>query len=173
MARSIIRVFAVAVLLLPLLALVVQARPLTRRAFVTAYPKTAGTRLDACVTCHSADGTSLNAYGSALAKSGAAFQPIERLDSDGDGVSNRLEIQALAFPGDAKDRPAAKRDSAAADSARRRPGPGALRPDSTARDSIGGRPDSLPPRPDSLPRPPARPDSGGARPDTLKPPNHG
>jgi hypothetical protein len=169
------RVSAVAVLLLPLLVLVVQARPLTRRAFVAAYPKTAGTRLDACVTCHRADGTSLNPYGSALAKSGAAFQPIERLDSDGDGVSNRLEILALAFPGDAKDRPAAKRDSAAADSARKRPGlPGTLRPDSTARDTIGVRPDSLPaPRPDSLPRPPARPDSGGARPDTLRPPNHG
>lgn len=184
MARFTLRVFAVAVLLLPLLALVVQARPLTRRAFVAAYPKTAGTRLDACVTCHSADGLSLNAYGAALAKSGVNFQAIERLDSDADGVSNRLEILGLAFPGDAKDRPGAKadsargarRDSAATDTARRqRPrNPGALRPDSTARDSIGGRPDSLPPpRPDSLPRPPARPDSGGARPDTLKPPNHG
>lgn len=183
MARSIIRVGAVAVLLLPLLALVVQARPLTRRAFVVAYPKTAGTRLDACVTCHTPDGASLNAYGGALAKSGVSFQAVERLDSDADGISNRLEILGLAFPGDAKDRPGAKadsaggakRDSAAAGGARRPrpPGAGALRPDSTARDSIGGRPDSLPPRPDSLPRPPARPDSGGARPDTLKPPNHG
>lgn len=154
MIRPIARSLAVAALLLLVFALVAQARPRTKREFVTAYPKTAGTRLDACITCHTSGGTALNPYGAALKRATVSFQAVEKLDSDGDGIANKVEIDALSFPGDAKDRPGARRDSSS------------VHPDSTARDSTGARPDTLQ-------RPHVRPDSGSARPDTLKPPKNG
>src|SRR5689334_4305597 len=127
MIRPIARSLAVAALLLFAFALVAQARPRIKREFVAAYPKTGGTRLDACVTCHSPDGNTLNAYGAAVKKATVSFQAVEKLDSDGDGFTNRAEIDALSFPGDPKDRPGAKRDSVA------------VRPDSVRIDSTGSR----------------------------------
>lgn len=137
MIRPVVRILAIASLFVAL-ALVAQARPRIKRDFVTAYPRTQGTRLDACVTCHSADLSALNPYGLAVRRGGFSFAAIEREDSDADGVANRKEIDLLSFPGDAKDRPGARRDSAAADSTARR--------DSTA----------------------AKPDTSAARPDTLR-----
>lgn len=59
---------------------------------------TAGTRLNSCKVCHTSPPT-LNPYGQAFAKSGFNFAAIERLDSDGDGISNIKEIRARRFPG--------------------------------------------------------------------------
>ena len=92
MLRPIARTLSVAALLLLILALVAQARPRTRREFVATYPKTQGTRLDACVTCHTPDGGSLNPYGAAVRKAMLNFTAVEKLDSDGDGIANRAEM---------------------------------------------------------------------------------
>jgi hypothetical protein len=141
--RPIVRSAAIAVCLAALFAFSAQARPPLRRVFVTQYPKASGTRLDACASCHAA-GTALNPYGAAVKKASFKLLAIEKLDADGDGFSNRAEIDALTFPGDAKDRPAAKRggkrDSTAADSGKARRGErdsSAAPPDSgAARDSV-------------------------------------
>jgi hypothetical protein len=101
------------------LALGAQAKARNKRQFVEAYPKTKATRLDDCTVCHDGAPPALNPYGLAVQKANMAFKSIEKLDSDKDGASNLAEIAALTFPGDAKDRPGAKRDSAAADSAKR------------------------------------------------------
>jgi len=114
-------------------------------AFVNAYPRTVGTRLDDCQTCHRggvftetrsgrtttknpcdychlvqhpAPGlagpapadfhATLNAYGLAYLAAGrsvAALRRIDRLDSDGDGARNGVEIAALRYPGDSTSRP--------------------------------------------------------------------
>ena len=130
-----------AVLLLAALALTVQARPRTKREFLAAYPRTQGTRLDACVTCHAPPTSqlpsALNPYGLAVRKASFNFVAVEKEDSDADGVSNRKEIDLLSFPGDSSDRPGARRDSSAADST--------ARSDSTTakRDTTAARPDTL------------------------------
>ncbi|MGE5189381.1 MAG: Ig-like domain-containing protein, partial [Gemmatimonadota bacterium] len=73
---------------------------------------TSGTKLDDCITCHTSQGTSTwNPYGLALQSrigSGiaAALAAVEPLDSDGDGYTNIVEINARKFPGDAADFPA-------------------------------------------------------------------
>jgi len=139
MLRPATRILGLAALLLLLAALVAQARPRTRREFGAAYPRIKGTRLDACVTCHVSPASqlpsALNPYGAALRKASSNFTVIEKQDSDADGFSNRKEIDLLSFPGDASDRPGARRDSVAAD--------GPARRDSTARDTSGARPDTL------------------------------
>lgn len=138
MIRPAVRILA-ALMVLAALALAAQARPRTKRAFVAAYPRANGTRLDACVTCHSADLAALNPYGVALRKASFNFAGIEKEDSDADGFANRTEIDLRSFPGDAKDRPGARRDSSAADS--------------TARsDSTAAKPDTSTVRPDTLKR---------------------
>ncbi len=51
----------------------------------------------------------MNPYGAdynAAGRKVAAFGPIEGRDSDGDGYTNRQEINALSYPGDATDDPA-------------------------------------------------------------------
>lgn len=72
--------------------------------------------LGSCQWCHykygydasgSIDDT-LNPYGMAYNTSGrspSAVRSIENLDSDGDGYSNRIEIDGLRFPGDPNDNP--------------------------------------------------------------------
>lgn len=73
---------------------------------------TANTVLDDCNTCHGSGGTStFNAYGSALRSNissgiAAALTAVEPLDSDRDGYTNLVEIQARTQPGDASDFPA-------------------------------------------------------------------
>jgi hypothetical protein len=101
--------------------------------FLAVYPQTAGTKLDSCATCHTGGqgtksavgscqwchmtygydasgniGDTLNSYGLAYFANGrseAALQAIEGMDSDGDGYSNLTEINALRYPGNAKDDP--------------------------------------------------------------------
>lgn len=74
---------------------------------------TSGTRLDTCNTCHGGSTSTFNPYGDAVAGRlvagrtiDQAFADVEPIDSDGDGFANLAEIQALAFPGDAADKPA-------------------------------------------------------------------
>jgi hypothetical protein len=73
-------------------------------SFNTQYG-TASTRLNSCTLCHPSV-PSLNAYGTAYAGAGHGFAAIESADSDGDGFTNIAEIRALAFPGNAADKPA-------------------------------------------------------------------
>jgi hypothetical protein len=71
---------------------------------VTQYPELDGTRLDSCDLCHiSTDPVELNPYGQDYLASGRTMQAlvdIEPVDSDGDGVTNDLEIGVLVQPGD-------------------------------------------------------------------------
>ena len=75
--------------------------------FKTRYAA-AGTRLDACATCHGSGG-SLNPYGldyKIAGKNEAALAAIEESDSDGDGWPNLVEIASRFFPGRDDDHPA-------------------------------------------------------------------
>jgi hypothetical protein len=75
---------------------------------VQTYPIMDGTRLETCAFCHAASIPNLNPYGMAYRDNGrdaGALQQIENLDSDGDGFSNIVEINALTFPGDPQDKP--------------------------------------------------------------------
>jgi len=74
------------------------------------YPALVGTRLDTCSICHTSSIPGLNPYGAAYRSNGrstAALTAIEGQDSDRDGFTNIQEINALKFPGDPNDRPAA------------------------------------------------------------------
>ncbi len=78
--------------------------------FETAYPAAAGSRIDACIICHTnadpnTQGTARNGYGLAYRNAGHSFTPIEGADSDGDGFTNLAEIAARTFPGNAADKP--------------------------------------------------------------------
>jgi hypothetical protein len=90
-----------------LLAQQVMARPSYLSTFEKTYPAAAGSRIDACNLCHNspAGGDARNSYGLSYASSGHSFSAIENTDSDGDGWTNIQEIQALTFPGDAKEHP--------------------------------------------------------------------
>jgi len=75
---------------------------------------TAGTVLDTCRLCHSSASpgtTDLNPYGTAFRNSGHNFVTIEPLDSDGDGFSNIVEINARSFPGDPSSTPTTPSDT--------------------------------------------------------------
>lgn len=73
-------------------------------AFRSEYPAAAGSRIDTCSLCHSAV-PQRNSYGDAYDSANRQFASIEGLDSDGDGVPNLAEIEALTFPGDSADVP--------------------------------------------------------------------
>ncbi|MEW6381951.1 MAG: GEGP motif-containing diheme protein [bacterium] len=75
--------------------------------------------LGSCQWCHYSYGydgsgnilTTINAYGKAYHDAGrnaAAVKAIENIDSDGDGFTNKEEIEASRFPGDAGDDPTKK-----------------------------------------------------------------
>lgn len=67
---------------------------------------TAATVLNTCNLCHVAAGPpSTNPYGSDFAVSGYNFTTIEPLDSDGDGYTNIVEINARTFPGNPASHP--------------------------------------------------------------------
>jgi len=87
-----------------------------QKAFVTKYPD-AKASLGKCTTCHvkplpKKEDHENNAYGKDLLakavvdpkaeKKTFAFEKIENLDSDGDGVKNIDEIKAGTNPGDPK-----------------------------------------------------------------------
>ena len=70
---------------------------------------TSGTALNSCTLCHtgSPSNNNLNSYANDYVANGYNFAAIENLDSDGDGFSNIVEINARTFPGDPASRPAA------------------------------------------------------------------
>jgi len=144
MRTPLVRFGALTIVLL-LLALVAQASPRYRRAFLAKYPKAENTRLGECTTCHQAAPPALNPYGAAFKAAHYTFDDLEKLDSDKDGVTNLAEIKALTLPGDPSDKPGAKKvgpakpDStrgAHADSTHARIAPN----DSTATDSSANAP---------------------------------
>jgi hypothetical protein len=61
-----------------------------------------------CNVCHPnyPSSTSRNSYGTAFASNGRNYAAIANLDSDGDGFTNIVEINAGKFPGDATSKPA-------------------------------------------------------------------
>jgi hypothetical protein len=78
-------------------------------SFTNAYPAANGSRIDNCLICHiNADpdvNSTRNSYGIAWKNAGKNFATIENLDSDGDGVANKVEIDSLTYPGNAADVP--------------------------------------------------------------------
>jgi hypothetical protein len=82
-----------------------------RTAFRAAYPAAVGTRIDSCVLCHPSGTGPRNSFGSDFASSSIGNRTfnaaLANRDSDGDGSTNLAEINALTFPGDAADKPAA------------------------------------------------------------------
>ena len=76
-------------------------------SFNTTYG-TSSTALNTCNLCHPGGNTStFTSYANDYAANGHNFKTIESLDSDKDGATNLVEIQARTFPGDAKSKPAA------------------------------------------------------------------
>ncbi len=84
--------------------------------FTVKYPFTAGTRIDSCDLCHipglPQTIANRNAYGFDFGNQtlrftdpNQSFVNIELNDSDGDGFTNIVEINALTFPGNASDQP--------------------------------------------------------------------
>jgi hypothetical protein len=67
---------------------------------------TAGTTIGACSVCHTT-APACNSYGNAFKSNAHNYATIEPLDSDGDGFTNIVEINAKAFPGNASNNPAA------------------------------------------------------------------
>jgi len=74
-------------------------------SFNTRYG-TVGTVLDTCKVCHTVT-PALNSYGTAFKNNARNYATIEPLDSDGEGFTNLVEINARTFPGDAASKPAA------------------------------------------------------------------
>jgi len=69
--------------------------------YLTTFNNTYGTsttKLNTCSLCHPTV-PSLNPYGNAYKNNGRNYQTIEPLDSDGDGFTNMVEINARTFPG--------------------------------------------------------------------------
>ncbi|RME84283.1 MAG: hypothetical protein D6775_05930, partial [Caldilineae bacterium] len=83
----------------------VQAKSNYLTAFRSTYPGISGSQLDSCAVCHTSI-PARNAFGADYKSHGHSFVAIEQLDSDGDGYSNIVEIQALTFPGDPASHPA-------------------------------------------------------------------
>ena len=86
-----------------LAALSANATPKVLRAFNTRYPA-ARDSLGRCATCHG-DLPALNLYGGAIKKATLDLALTDSLDSDGDGATNRTEIDSLTAPGDSSSKP--------------------------------------------------------------------
>lgn len=98
-----------------LLTAVAFALPNDAATFKQLYAPNDGTALAtaACLVCHAKMPPSkdLNPYGADLARQGktraaAAFNAIEKVDSDKDGFTNIQEIAAGTLPGDPASKPA-------------------------------------------------------------------
>jgi hypothetical protein len=75
--------------------------------FNSAYPGSPLAGSGNCAVCHTSI-PSVNSYGSDFKNHGknqAALTAIESLDSDGDGSTNKVEIDAGAYPGDSRSHP--------------------------------------------------------------------
>ena len=68
-------------------------------AFVSQYPKSSLATNSNCVVCHTSPPT-LNPYGSDFKKKKFNFVAIESMDSDGDKIPNRTELDNGTYPGD-------------------------------------------------------------------------
>lgn len=102
---------------LALLAVAIAAAPLAaqaRSSFLSTFNSTYGTSntaLDTCNLCHPSGTSSFNAYANDLRAANiasnvsSALRAVENLDSDGDGATNLVEINALTFPGDPRSVP--------------------------------------------------------------------
>ncbi|MDA8082355.1 MAG: thrombospondin type 3 repeat-containing protein [Nitrospiraceae bacterium] len=90
------------------------ALPAYFSSFTSTYPSS-GTVAFGCGICHlnAQSPGPRNPYGTAYAGAGHAFAPIENLDSDGDGFTNIVEINAGTNPGDAASHPAPAGDTTA------------------------------------------------------------
>lgn len=84
-----------------------QAKSSYLAAFVSTYPAAAGSKLESCTLCHTANIPDMNSYGSDYRRLGHNFAAIEALDSDSDGATNLAEITARTWPGDPADKPGA------------------------------------------------------------------
>lgn len=85
----------------------VTAWPDYKTAFETTYTTAVGSKIDSCLLCHNSQyGGSRNTYGQDYDNNGLSFSAIETMDSDSDGFTNIVEINAKTFPGDAADMPA-------------------------------------------------------------------
>ena len=74
-------------------------------SFTSAYPSSA-TESFSCSICHVPAGPSArNLYGAAWASASKNFKNIESQDSDGDGATNIVEINAGTNPGDPGSKP--------------------------------------------------------------------
>ncbi len=81
--------------------------------YLAAFNALYGTALTdkySCQVCHTTP-PALNPYGNDYLNSGHNFSAIEFLDSDGDGFTNIVEINAGTNPGDAASHPAAVADT--------------------------------------------------------------
>ncbi|MEW5746594.1 MAG: choice-of-anchor D domain-containing protein [Nitrospirota bacterium] len=79
-----------------------------KSSYMTTFNTTYGisnTVLNTCSVCHTA-APALNPYGTAFKNSGHVYSTIEPLDSDGDGFTTIVEINARTFPGDPASKPA-------------------------------------------------------------------
>ncbi len=84
-----------------------QAKSNFMAAFAEAYSAAASAKLNDCQLCHTAGSVSaLNDYGRDFQSHGHSLQAIEAVDSDGDGWSNIVEINAATWPGALADHPA-------------------------------------------------------------------
>lgn len=79
------------------------AKPGYMTKFKTAYPATK--TLHSCVTCHNPD-YSRNDYGKDFGNNNHDLKAIEGFDSDADGFTNIVEINAGTFPGNRDSHPA-------------------------------------------------------------------
>jgi hypothetical protein len=91
------------------------AVPSYATSFKSTYPSsplsslstTSGVAGNLCTLCHGTSGGSRNPYGSAYSSNGHSFTAIQNLDSDNDGFTNLVEINAGTFPGTSASKPAA------------------------------------------------------------------
>ena len=87
------------------------------RTFLTTYPSASSTQLNSCGICHvnPAGGGARNSYGSDFANASIGNHTynatLAARDSDGDGYTNLVEINAATFPGNAASYPAAASDT--------------------------------------------------------------
>ena len=72
--------------------------------FNTTYG-TSSTVLNTCTLCHPSGTSTHNAYSTAFRNASPNYRTIESSDSDGDGFTNIVEINARTFPGNSASRP--------------------------------------------------------------------
>ena len=103
-------IFLCALLVLALAASSAEAVSGYLATFETTYAQAKNSRIDVCLLCHAnadpnTQGTTRNSYGTAFGTASHSFAAIQAADSDGDGFTNLIEINAFSFPGNVADKP--------------------------------------------------------------------